>query len=304
MLPVILRFGPFYISSFGLFLSLAFVYSTFLVWRLARAWDLNEERILDLLVLVFLGSLVFSRIYFVLQNLNLFGFDLFKMVLFTKYPGLSFWGGFLGGWLTLYAFAIRFKLDFWQMADVASVGFLGGLILGNLGCFLGSCGVGIESHAFFAVTQLGYIGRRVPIQLVEAALLYLVLQNIWYKATHFHARGVVASLTLIFVGVVKIITENFKAIRGEGYIFSFILLVLGVAIFYRVSKRKLLADLKSTLVFPLDFATKKNVRDLTLQKFSKSWYNQKTAVSWKLREFKNILRRINVKSTPRNIKHY
>ncbi|TSC64167.1 MAG: phosphatidylglycerol:prolipoprotein diacylglycerol transferase [Microgenomates group bacterium Gr01-1014_93] len=133
MLPVLFSIGPIPVSSFGLFLSLGFIYGSFLVWRLARAWELNEEKVLDLIILTFFGGLLGARIFFVTLNFDFFKEDLFKILLITKYPGINFWGGFLGGWLTLFIFAKRLKFNFLQVADIAAIGFTGALILGDIG---------------------------------------------------------------------------------------------------------------------------------------------------------------------------
>src|SRR3990167_9200013 len=154
MFPVLFSIGSFAVSSFGFFLALAFLVGLFLVWRQARAWDFDEEKIIDLTLLTSLGALIGSRIYFVLINFNFFTADFYRVILITKYPGFSFWGAFLGGWLTLYFFSRRFKMDFWQVADIAAIGFLGAQIFGNLGCLLGGCGVGIPSE-FLGVKMVG-----------------------------------------------------------------------------------------------------------------------------------------------------
>jgi phosphatidylglycerol---prolipoprotein diacylglyceryl transferase len=126
MLPVLLALGPITVSSFGFFLALAFLWGTFLVWRLARAWDLDGEKTLDLVLLTFFGGVVGARLFFISLNFDFFSEDFFRIILITKYPGLSFWGGLLGGWLTLAFMAKRLKQDLWQVADLASVGLLAG----------------------------------------------------------------------------------------------------------------------------------------------------------------------------------
>ena len=124
MFPTIFSIGSLSISSFGFFLSLAFLFGTFLIWRLAKAWTINEEKVLDIILLTFFGGLIISRVYFIAQNSPLFGWDIMKMILVAKYPGFSFWGSFLGGWLSLYIFSRKLKMDFWQIADLISVGFV------------------------------------------------------------------------------------------------------------------------------------------------------------------------------------
>ena len=146
MLPVLFTVGPISVSSFGFFLSIGFLFATFLVWRLARAWQFDEEKTLDLILLAFFGGVIGARILFFILNFTFFSDDLTKVVLITKYPGLNFWGGFLGGLLTLSFFANRFKLNFYQVADLAAVGFLAGLVLGDVGCFFGGCGYLFQRH--------------------------------------------------------------------------------------------------------------------------------------------------------------
>lgn len=273
-----------------------FLLAIFLIWRLARAWDLDEEKVLDLTLLTFLGGLIFSRVYFILDNLQIFGFSALKWVHIFKYPGFSFWGGILGGWLSLYIFARRLKLDFWQVADIASVGLLGGLILSDLGCFFGGCSVGLRSNLFFAVPMIGVIGKRLPIQAIEALLLSLILVRIWSKATHFHLRGKIISLTLISLGVIKFLLEPFKEVHGVGYYFSAVLIVLGLSIFYRVTKRSIALDLKNAPKFIKAYCR----HVFSPQNLSKTWYNQRVSWSWKFRNIKKILRRLNVKFSYKN----
>lgn len=298
MFPVLFSIGNISVSSFGVFLALGFLLTLLLVWRLARAWDLDEEKILDLTLLTFVGGLIGARVYFALEHWQFFFTSPLKLILIMKYPGFSFWGGFLGGWLTLHFLARRMKMDFWQAADIASVGLIGGLVLSDLGCFFGGCSVGVVSKAFFAVPMVGLIGKRWPVQLVEALLLVIILVKIWSQATHFHQRGKIVSLVLIALSLIKLVLEPFK--QENSYFFDLILLSLGLTIFYKVTRRNILRDLKSGFGFAIGVFTKESNRKLLYQYFSKSWYNHKTSFLWNVRNFKKILRRLNVRFSYKN----
>ncbi len=288
MLPVLFSINTFSVSSFGVFLSLGFIFGVFLIWRLIRAWDLDEEKILDLTLLTFIGGLIGARIYFGITHISEFASSPLRIILFFKYPGFSFWGGFLGGWLTMYYWARRQRIDFWQIADIAAVGFLGGLILSDLGCFLGGCGAGSQTSSFLGVPMVGLIGRRWPVQIVEAILFIFILLNIWKKATHFHQRGKIVSLSLILIGLVKLVLLPFKQIERGEYIFLSLLVILGITIFYRVTKRNIINDLKSFVKFISN-------RKLVLEVLQKSWYNHQTSFTWRFRNLKKLLRRFNVR---------
>jgi len=295
MFPVLFSIGKFSVSSFGVLLALGFLEALFLVWRLSRAWDLDEEKTLDLTLLIFLGGLIGARLIFAIEHWQLFAPSLLQIILFTKFPGFSYGGSFLGALLTMYYFTKRFKMDFWQIADIASVGLLGGLIWSSLGCFLGGCGIGIQSHAFFAVSMVGVLGKRFPVQLLEAFLFLLILQRVWSIATHFHQRGKIAGISLFCIGLTNILTSSLKQIHTTSLLFSISLTICGAIIFYRRTKRNPMTDLKNFLFFPVKIIIDSKVRISVLASIKKTWYNQKTSISWKIRSLKKNLRRINVR---------
>ncbi len=298
MMPIIGYIGAWPVSSSGLFLALGFLYAMFLIWRLSRAWDFEEEKVLDLLMLTTLGALVGARAYFILSHLGFFGFNVGKMIMFTKYPGLSFWGAFLGGWLVLNYSVKKFKMDFWMITDIAAIGFLASLIFGNIGCFLSGCGAGVVSNSFLAVDMVGLVGKRFPIQAIEAIVLVVLLWMMWPKAVRFHTPGKILSYVLMYTGAIKFFTESFRATDQSGHFFSLVMFSLGLMVFYRVSKRSLKADLKA-------FITDRNVRKMVLHNLTIGCYNalrkelidKKILWSWKLNK---LLRRLNVRTYPKN----
>lgn len=301
MYPVLFSIDKLSVSSFGVFLALGFVFGLFLVWRLSRAWDLDEEKILDLTLLTFLWGLIGSRLYFVLQNLHYFSQNILMVILFTKYPGFSFWGSLLGGWLALKFFSKQKKIDFWQVADIASVGFLGGLIFTSLGCFLGGCNIGIPAN-FFSVTIVGTAGKRFAVQILEAILYSLALMNLWSKSIRFHRRGTVLGLTLIYIGLIQILTQPLKPFRDEGLFLSFILIILGVYIYYKVTNRNIRKDISDFINYVQKLLTDSLTRKAALARLKTFWYNRKTAWSWNLRNLKKNLKKINVKVSYKNHK--
>ena len=300
MLPTLISLGPLVISSFGFFLGLAFLFATFLAWRLSRAWDLSEEKVLDLCLLTFFGSLIGARVNFVLANFPIFLSDPIKIFLLTKYPGLIFWGGLLGGGLTLLIFSKRVRrISFWQMADLAGIGLLGAMIFGQIGCLLGGCNVGI--HLGFGVNLVGFVGKRFPIQALEALLFTIALYRIWPVATHFHFSGKIACISLITLGAVEFVLSFLKE---ESWAFILPLLVFGFGLvsFYRLSKRNFKMDLGNLLLITKGLLTDRKIRAMIVKRLYKSWYSQKVAVRWSFYKMKKklntIRRRARVKPTP------
>ena len=299
MFPVLFSIGKISISSFGVFLAAGFLLGLFLIWRLSRAWDLDEEKILDLAILTLLGALAGARIIFCIEHWQFFLSNPLYSLLFYRAPGFSFWGGFLVGSLTLYFFAKRKRVDFWMISDIASIGLLGGLILADLGCFFGGCAIGIQNNLFLSVNMVGAIGKRFPVQVLEAIILTIALSKLWGKSIHFHTRGKILSLSLIYIGLIKLLLEPLKDLHSDLFL-SAILTILGINIFYRVTKRSLKADLKSLALFLYKLLTSSLTRKTSMDRLKKYWYNQKTSVSWKWRNFRKTLRRLNVRFSYQN----
>ncbi len=254
--------------------------------------------------MTFFGGLIGSRIFFVTGNPGNFD-SLLKILLVNRYPGLDFWGGIIGGLLTLAAFSRRFKISFFVLADFIIIGIFAGLVLGSIGCLLGSCQSGFVSSGPFAVTQIGLVGQRFPVQAVDALFFLLGFCYLWRMGIKFHFSGKVTALGLILLGLIKFITEFW---RGEvtrvnfgltgSQIWAVAIFILGVYVYYRQSKRSVLGDVR--YVFTPRF------RNNTLPKFLKSCYN--SLVNWRLSlniylrraalHTKGVLRNLNVKSQP------
>lgn len=312
MLPVLFTIGPVSVSSFGLSLVLAFLAAVFVAWRLAKAYDLNEGKILDLAILTLFAGLIGSRLYFIIFNYQIFN-DLMKIVLINRYPGMVFWGGLLGGGIILTLFTIRTKLNFWQIADMGAVSLILGLAIGNTGCFLGGCSYGVLSSLPFATTVTGILGRRFPISILESLILFISFMWLWKQAIRFHFQGKITALALIILGMEKYFAEFY---RGDsqpfwksplilwGQIPSVALIILGVGVYYLRSKRNFIKD----LMYLPQLITSSKKRDQLLSQLTKTCYNMK--IGWSVRLLKistgfqalpnRLKRRLNVKSTPRD----
>lgn len=303
MWPVLITIGNIPISSFGFFLLISLLTGAFFIWRVIRVYDFNEEKTLDLILLTFLGGLIGARVYFILSHLNQFdGF--FKLILINRYPGLSFWGSFLGGFLTLSFFSKRLKVNFWQIADYASVGLFISLSLASLGCLLGSCGYGQVSNLPLAIPQSGLIGKRFPLQFIEAILTFLGFLYLYRKVLRFHTIGQIAALGLILLGLIKLGLQSF---RGDtqliypfidlSFLWSLSLIFFGLKINYQLNKKSPLTDIK----FLGSLLTNSNRRRMVISKINKSCYNFKVNLRHTLYQWrKNLFRLLNIKSNPSN----
>lgn len=305
MYPVLVTLGPISISSFGFFIALGFLVAVFNLWKLARIYDLDEERVLDLALWTFFGGFIISRVFFLILNWNLYN-DFLKAILVYLYPGFSFWGAFIGGIITLWYFSKRSKLKFWQVLDLISAVFLIGASLGGFGCFLGGCVYGAISNLPIATEIVGLIGKRLPISAIEALIYFLLYLNLRRMVIKYHFPGKIFALLLISLGIIKFILDFY---RGDvkliylwlsfGQVFAGISVVSGICIYYIQAKRSVLEDIKylASLV-----TSPKRRLEVAIQ-VKKSWYNYR--VYWQLHLVslpKYLKRRLNVRNTPKDLR--
>ncbi len=303
MKPVLFTLFNQSISSFGVFLILALFAATFIIWRIVRVYELDEEKTIDLLLLSVIGGLLFSRSYYVLTNLSLFD-DFLKAILFSKYPGLSFWGALLGGGLTMKYFSGRLKIHFWQAADFAAVGLFLGIAIASLGCLLGGCQYGLISNSAFEVSLVGVVGKRFPLQVVESLIFFIGFLYLWSKVLKFHFNGQIASIGLILLGGAKFILEFYRGDRqkiwgdvSSGFLFSILLIILGIFSYYTQGKKQFGRD----LVFLLSLLVNRQSQNFMVSKFKKSWYNFWVNLRVSSRKMsRTLFKMLRIKSNPGN----
>ena len=300
MFPVIASIAGFTVSSFGLFLLLAFLAAFFVIWRIIRLYEVDPEKVIDLSLITFTGSLIGARLYYLLTHFSLLN-AVEKAVNIYRYPGLSFWGGLAGGVLTLLIVSRRLKLRFWQAADLVVLALMIGLFVGNIGCLLGSCSYGNVSNLPFAVTQAGVIGKRLPVQIIEALFSLIIFYSLWKSVIKFHIDGQIAGLGLILLAVLKLILEPFRPSQlsifgfNLAYVYEVSLLIVGIWVLYKKSQKSVAKDLS----YSVSLLSHQNRRKQALSGVRKWWYNLYVNAGLSLSRLKrNLFKLLHVKANP------
>ena len=302
MLPVLFSINGYAISSLAVFLYLSFFVSLFAIWRLSQYYELDAEKTIDVFLITSFVSLLGARIYFIIFHLALFT-SFSRMINIFHYPGYSFWGGLGAGILAVVLQSHFFKFPFRFVADFAIIGLLIGITISSFGCLLSGCQYGQVSSLPIAVTLVGIIGRRFPLQFVEGALFLILFYSLWKSSLRFHHPGVVAAKGLIWLGLLKLVLEQFRGDQtfiggipiSLGTIFSSALFVWGIVFFYMVSKRSVLRDLN----YLGSLFTNGKRRKLVISNLKKNWYNAYVAIKVSIPRWrKNLFKLLHVKANP------
>ncbi len=214
MIPVLLHFGFIKIYTLGVFLTFAFLVSSFLLWKNLKITSYKEEEIFDGLFLSMIGAFLGGRLIYVLLNFDKFGFSILKFILINGYPGISMFGALLGGFITLSLFTQLRKISFLDLSEYIISPLFLGLAISKVGSFLSGTDVGTQTKFLLSVNYVGVSGLRHITALYEAVFFmigFLVTHRILFIVRRDRAKaGTSLILFIIYFGLVELILDNIK----------------------------------------------------------------------------------------------
>jgi len=210
MYPELFRIGDFPINTYGVMLATGLLLALVVAARLAKNDGLPKERIYDLGLWTIIGGLVGSKLlmFFVEDNVDVFSLD------FLRSGGVYF-GGFIGGFVTLAILIRYYKFSFWKVGDAFAPGLALGQFFGRQGCFSAGCCWGKQTSLPWGVhfSDLGHQNTGVPVYGPDGADLFL------------HPTQLYESLTMLGVCVLLFYLHGKKKFDGQililyGFIYS------------------------------------------------------------------------------------
>jgi len=237
------------ISSYNLMIGIGIISGVLLLQRTSKKLQMSKSQD-DALLLILLGSMLIGFISAVLFD-KIYHYNNFQNFIsdLTKYTGMTFSGGLLGGttaFLVIY-YCVNKGFDGIMLnLNCAAPSVIIAHFWGRIGCFLGGCCFGKPTNSILGVhfpdgslaSQLyGNGSRIIPVQLIEAVFLAILFIFVYYL---FIRHSFVCYL--LFYGVFRFVIENFRGDdRGELFqtIFSpsqcisIIMVIIGGIIVFR-----------------------------------------------------------------------
>ncbi|MFA6981417.1 MAG: prolipoprotein diacylglyceryl transferase family protein [Patescibacteria group bacterium] len=130
-MPTFFVFSGYKIHTIGIFLTLAFFMSLFVLWQEGRKDGFGEEKLFDLFVVSLFSSLVFSRVFYAFDNRLGFYGTYYNVIRFWT-PGFSSLGALIGFITPVVILSRKWKWSLFRILDIFSLSFLLGLSLISL----------------------------------------------------------------------------------------------------------------------------------------------------------------------------
>jgi len=207
MKPILFQIGPFPISSFGLFLLLAFVVSIVLARRRAAPLGIDPSQMLDIALYMIIGGIVVGRLGYVVANLPTFAQDPVRIVTIWHDSGLVFYGAVLGGGAVAVLYARRRQIPLRRFLDVFAPPLAAGYAVAMIGALLHGLYLGRPTTVPWAVQMVFEQRHPVPMYLLIASVgTYIVLRVQEHRAM---GAGTLFFLWLALHAVTRFAVEFF-----------------------------------------------------------------------------------------------
>ena len=204
MNPVLFRIGPLPISSFGLFLLLAFWVGITMTRRRSPALGIDRNAMLDLALYMIIAGIVGGRIGYVLTALATFAKAPMSILTIWRDAGLTFYGALAGGALVAWLYARRYRIAVARLLDITAPGLAAGFAVAMIGAFLHGLFRGKATGVPWGVEVFGEQHHPTQIYLLIAFLgISLIL-----RGQRDPAPGI-PILTVLFLHAVSRFTVEF-----------------------------------------------------------------------------------------------
>ncbi|MCL2748052.1 MAG: prolipoprotein diacylglyceryl transferase [Oscillospiraceae bacterium] len=202
------------IHWYGIIIAVAFLVAAFYVTRRAPKVGISGDDVIDALLFAVPVAIIFSRVYYVLFNLQEFS-DPSKSIWAIWDGGIAIYGAIIGGVLTVFVFSRlkkKRKVDFPAFMDVLVPGLFIGQCIGRWGNF-------INREVYGTVTDLPW-KMTLEGKSVHPTFLY---ESLWclvgFLALHFlfKKRRFNGQITLMYAAWYGLGRAFFEGLREKEY---------------------------------------------------------------------------------------
>lgn len=233
MHPEIFQWGFLHVRSYGLLMAAAFLFGTWLALREARRLNLDEDKVVSVILVSLVAGVLGARMLYVLEHVSEFRRE-WGSVLALWQGGLTLYGGLVAGVFGGLLMARRLGLPIWVTTDALAPSLAIGGAFGRVGCFLNGCCYGRPTRLPWGVSfpadsfaGLDFGNAKIhPSQLYFAIAGFLLFLTVWALRRRVAPAGTLFWMSLMLFALVRIALDFTRAYEPE----TAFLTVLDVAI--------------------------------------------------------------------------
>lgn len=220
MFPIIAKFGPITIRSYGLMIALGVIAGYFAARSRAKKIGLTDDHMVDLLFYLLIFCVLGAKLLYILTNDFVTYITNPIYILQSGGEGLSFFGIIPAGILVAIVYAKRHKVNIWALLDVLASGVLVGYSIGRIGCFLNGCCTGIPSD-FWLTFRFGPMDyTRIPTQLFTSVLALLGFFHVYYIERTKRFYGKTTGFLFLDYAIITLLIEFWRDVNKVQFLWN------------------------------------------------------------------------------------
>jgi len=228
--PILFRFGPLTIYSYGACVAAAFLAAIVTAAARARRCGWGADLVYDVSIPILVGALAGSRLLYVAENPSEFIAAPWEAFMLWR-GGLSYYGGLVGAILAAVIFLRVRRISVAECFDILTPSVALGHAIGRVGCFLNGCCFGAPcalplavvfppgsvAHSFYC-GEAGAIPQGAvwtpplhPVQVYESLIelgIFLALAAYFPRRK---ARGQIFWMYILMYGIARFALECLRA---------------------------------------------------------------------------------------------
>ena len=212
MYPILFKFGPLQITSFGFMMALGFLTTAWLLRKELGRNKKDTELAYELVMSAAIGGVAGAKINFLLIHFDSVLRDPIGMIF--SGAGLVWYGGLIGGTLATIYWANKSKLDVGMVAGMMAPLLALGHGIGRIGCFLVGDDWGKPTDVSWGIAfPIGIDPVDYPVhptQLYEMTALFMIFAIIWYYRNKIETKWVPLWYYLVLSGIQRFVVEYYR----------------------------------------------------------------------------------------------
>ena len=210
----VISIGPVHIQVWGLLVALGMLAGLLFTLHEAKKKKMNTDNFIDMFILVFIGSIIGSRLMYIALFWDNYKNNLWSIISINE-GGLVFVGGAFLASLAILIYTKFKKLSFWKVADTIVPGFALGLGIGRIGCYLIGDHIGARTNFFLGSYYEGDLRHETSLYLsINGFVLFFVL---WLLAPFLRRKeGALAYIFMVWYAISRFLLDFTRAADIEG----------------------------------------------------------------------------------------
>lgn len=205
------RIGNIKIYWYAIFIALSFTIGSIGIKKECKKYEIDYEKVLELIIIIIPISMIFARLYYVIFNLDYYLNNPLEIINIRN-GGLAIYGGIIGAVITIGIYSKIKKMNILNIFDICVPYLVLGQAIGRWGNFFNKEAHGIETNNIFrmGIVENGIYMEVHPTFLYESIcdfILFLILINF---RKHKKYDGQLTLIYLLGYSSVRFIIEGLR----------------------------------------------------------------------------------------------